>query len=79
MKSEKFFKSEKNHFFKKNILKHRKNPSKFKILIFAIFFAFYNRWHQAINWSAIEIIIKIKPEKALKLNSLDIFWKSDSS
>jgi len=43
--------------------------------MFAIFFAYYNRWHQSINWSAVEILIKINLEKALKLNCLDICSK----
>jgi len=62
----KFFKSE-GPLFRKNILKHR--------LIFAKLLTYYNMWHQSINGSAIEILIKIKPEKALKLNSLDLFLK----
>jgi len=39
---------------------------------FATFFTFYNRWYHSIN--RIEIVIKIKPEKALKLNFLDTFF-----
>jgi len=64
----KFSKFEKDHFSEK----HRKNPSKFKYSNFHDLFH-YNRWHQSINGSAIEILIKIKPKKASKLNSLDIF------
>ena len=35
---------------------------------------YYNRWHQSINCTSIEILIKINLEIALKLNSLDIFF-----
>ena len=79
MKPMKFFKSEKHHFSEKIFRNIEKTPSKFNILIFAIFFGYYNRWHQSIHWRAIEILIKIlikvNPEKAVKLNSLDIFLK----
>jgi len=65
MKPMKFFKSENHHFT-------NTSPQSWNILILAIFFAYYNRWHQSINWSAIEILIKIYREKAVKLTCLDI-------
>ena len=65
----KFF-NEKEHFSKKKYFKTRKNAQSSNILIFAAFVT-----EQSINWSSIEILIKI--ENPLKLNSLDIFfWKS---
>jgi len=66
MKPMKFFNSWKDYFSKKNIFKHRKNPQSSNILIFAIFFAYYNRLHQSINWIAIEILINL--ENGLKLS-----------
>jgi len=75
MKPMKFLKSEKDHFFEKtNIFEHRK-PSKSKYIHFAAFVIYYNRYHQSINWCWIEILANINLEKALKLNSLDIFFK----
>jgi len=57
------------------ILSHQKNQISSNILIFSVFFINYNRWHQSINWHAIEILSKIKPEKVVKLNSLETFFK----
>ena len=49
MKPMKFFNFE-NGQFSENIFRNiEKTPSKFKYLNFAIFFAYYNRWHQSIN------------------------------
>ena len=61
----------KTTLFRKNIFKHRKKSyQSSNILIFAIFVAYYNRWHKSINWSAIEILIKINLKKPWP-----IFWK----
>jgi len=53
----------------------QKSSSKFEYtLIFAVFVTSYDGWHQPINWSSIEILIKINLGKALKLNSPDTLW-----
>jgi len=44
--------------------------------LYLLFFG--SRQFKSINWSSIEIIIKIDLEKALKLNSVDIFLKKCS-
>ena len=75
MKPMKFFKSEKKHVSEKTFSNIEKKPSKFKYFNFRDFLAYYNRWYQSINWTAIEILIKINLEKALKLHSLHIFVK----
>jgi len=69
----KFFRSENDHFSEKIFRKKRHQSS--NILMFAIFFDYYNRCHQSINWNAIEILIKINPAKAVKLNFQHIFFK----
>jgi len=59
MKLMKFFNFE-NGQLSENIFKNiEKRHQSSTILIVAIFFAYYNRW--------IEILIKIKPEKALEV------------
>jgi len=50
-----------------------KKPWKFKYS-FAGFVTYYNRWHQSSNWSSIAVL-KIKLEKAIKVNSLDIYFE----
>ena len=74
MKPMKFIKSWKDQFSKKHFKTSKTNPQSSNILILAIFVAYYNRWHQSINWTTIEILIKINLKKALKLNSLVIFF-----
>ena len=51
-------------------LKHFRTSKKVQI-ISAIFVAYYNRWNQSINWSSIEILIKINREKTLKLKNFE--------
>ena len=72
MKPMKFFNFEKGHFSEKTFSNIEKNPSNLKYINFR---DLCHRWHQSINWTPIEILIKINLEKALKLNSMVTFLK----
>jgi len=64
MKPMKFFKSP---FPEKHFQTSKESAQSSNILIFVIFYTFYNKWHQSINCSSIEILIKINLEKSLKI------------
>jgi len=69
MKPMEFCNYEKDHLSDKTF-SNIEHPQTSNILISGIFVAYYNKWHQSINWTSIEILIKTNLEKALKLNSL---------
>ena len=69
----KFFKSDKDHISEQTFSNIHRRPSKFKYTFRG--FCHLLRQLAPINWSSIEIKIKINLEKHLNLNSLDIFLK----
>ena len=59
--------------FSKNILKHRKNLIWLQLPKFSRSLSLI--WHQSINWTWIEILLKMNLEKALKLDFLITFFE----
>jgi len=61
----KFVNSEKDLFYDKTFSNIEKSPQNSNILILPFFVTYYNRWHQSIKRTSIEMVIKISLEKAL--------------